>query len=69
MTRRIGLAQSAKPPVLEFDGTTWQVWTAYNKDLTLGTRFVLSSDGSYSIVTINPDGTIAETKQGMGKSG
>lgn len=56
--RRIGLAQSAKPPILEFDGTTWRVWTAYNSDLSLGSAVVLDSNGIATLETIEPDGTI-----------
>ena len=58
MTRRIGLAQSSKPPIIEYDGITWRVWTAYNSDLSFGTAIVLDADGTATLETIEPDGTI-----------
>lgn len=56
---RIGLATSSrsKPPVLQYRDGCWQLWTAYNPDLTHGTYFALFSNGECSRVTIHPDDT------------
>ena len=56
--RRIGLQHGlTKPPILEWNGNVWRVWTAYNSTLSLGTFIELDELGNAVITTIKPDGT------------
>lgn len=58
--RRIGLAHGAsKPPILEWDGSVWKVWTAYDPRLEHGTFIELDELGNAVMTTIHPDNTVS----------
>lgn len=62
---RLGLVDpisKSKPPILQWIGGQWRLWTTYNFALTEGTYILLGDDGKLTRISPNANGTHTETR-------